>query len=94
MSAVGARDADVPARGVRRAAVGCKTPQPASAGRPTTPSWREERLRLGLSLREVEELTGINRGTLSQIERGYGPRMDHARRLLQAYDGLAEGRIA
>lgn len=66
---------------------GCKTSQAPSGGRPTIPSWRERRLALGLSLREVEEQTGINRGTLSQIERGYGPRMDHARRLLAVYDG-------
>lgn len=72
---------------VPRATSGCKTSQATSGGRPTVPSWRERRLELGLSLREVEERSGINRGTLSQIERGYGPRMDHARRLLAVYDG-------
>lgn len=51
-----------------------------------TTSWRQARLALGLSLREVEERTGINRGELSRIERGIGPRMDHARRLLTVFD--------
>lgn len=32
--------------------------------------WRALRLRAGLSLRSLEERTGINRGTLSSIELG------------------------
>lgn len=31
---------------------------------------RELRLELGLTLRQVQERTGLNKGTLSQIERG------------------------
>ena len=85
-------DADARAKPARTGKHGCKTSQPTSGGRPTIPSWRERRLALGLSLREVEERTDINRGTLSQIERGYGPRMDHARRLLAVYDGMPRAR--
>jgi hypothetical protein len=43
-----------------------------------------------MSLAEAEALTGINRGTLSIIERGTGPRWDHARRLIDAYLAMAE----
>lgn len=87
MMAAGRPGVDVRSEGGRRRTDGCKTSQARSGGRPSAPSWRERRLALGLSLREVEEKTGINRGTISQIERGFGPRMDHARALLTAYDG-------
>lgn len=86
MTATARPGADVRSTRVPAGRGGYKTSQVTSGGRPTIPSWRERRIALGLSLREVEEQTGINRGTLSQIERGYGPRMDHARRLLAAYD--------
>ena len=35
-----------------------------------TQSWRQMRLAKGLSLRQLEQRTGINRGRLSVIERG------------------------
>lgn len=89
MSAIALAGADVRVRTGGGAMRGCKTPQARNPGRPTAPSWREARRAAGLSLREVEERTGINRGTLSQIERGFGPRMDQARRLLAVYDEAA-----
>jgi transcriptional regulator with XRE-family HTH domain len=50
---------------------------------PHTPL-RQIRLASGRSLREVEILTGINRGRLSIIERGVTPTEDEARRILAA----------
>jgi transcriptional regulator with XRE-family HTH domain len=38
--------------------------------RPTAPTWRDLRTTSGLTLRQLEELTRINRGDLSRIERG------------------------
>jgi transcriptional regulator with XRE-family HTH domain len=38
----------------------------------------------GISIRELERLTGINRGRLSIIERGVPPTEDEARRILAA----------
>jgi transcriptional regulator with XRE-family HTH domain len=45
---------------------------------------REARLRAELSIREVERLTGINRGRLSIIERGVVPTDDEANRIREA----------
>lgn len=53
--------------------------------KPRDGSWRATRLGCGLSIREVEEITGINRGELSRIERGFGPKPEHARALLHVY---------
>jgi len=50
---------------------------------PHTPL-RQIRLASGRSLREVEILTGINRGRLSIIERGVTPTEDEALRILAA----------
>jgi transcriptional regulator with XRE-family HTH domain len=44
-----------------------KTIPPISAG---TEAWGPERLRLGVSLRQLEAATGISRLHLSMIERG------------------------
>jgi transcriptional regulator with XRE-family HTH domain len=52
---------------------------------PATP-WGRLRAERGWSLRQLAERTGINKGTLSRIERGFGPTPDHARRLLAAFD--------
>jgi hypothetical protein len=82
----GASAADVRASGSERAARVITQPAGTSGGRPATVGWRQARQALGLSLREVEERTRINRGELSRIERGFGPRIDHARRLLALYD--------
>lgn len=38
----------------------------------------------GLSIRQLEELSGINRGRLSVIERGVPPTDDEAERILDA----------
>jgi transcriptional regulator with XRE-family HTH domain len=45
---------------------------------------REARLRVELSIREVERRTGINRGRLSIIERGVEPTEDEANRIREA----------
>lgn len=63
--------------------------QPQATSRRRSSSWRDVRQGLGLSLREVEERTGINRGEVSRIERGFGPRPEHAVALFRLY-GLAE----
>ena len=50
---------------------------------PATPL-RQLRLAAGLTIREVERRTGINRGRLSIIERGVSPTDDEARLILAA----------
>lgn len=50
---------------------------------PQTPL-RQLRVAAGLTIREVERRTGINRGRLSIIERGVSPTDDEARRILSA----------
>lgn len=44
-------------------------------------NWRKRRTKVGLSIRELEQRTGINRGRLSIIERGVPPSPDEAARL-------------
>jgi hypothetical protein len=52
--------------------------------------WGRPRGRLGWSLRQLSERTGINPGDLSKIERGRScPTPDQARRLLAAFDKVA-----
>jgi ribosome-binding protein aMBF1 (putative translation factor) len=87
-------DADVQAQGSRASALRTNAPRNANAGRPAqraprfpdTP-WGRLRGQTGWSLRELAERTGINPADLSRIERGIGPKPDHARRLLAVYDG-------
>ena len=50
---------------------------------PQTPL-RQVRLAAGLTIRELERRTGINRGRLSIIERGVPPTEDEARRIMEA----------
>lgn len=50
---------------------------------PQTPL-RQIRLAAGLSIKEVERRTGINRGRLSIIERGVPPTVEEASRILAA----------
>ena len=45
---------------------------------------RQVRIAAGLSIRDVEARTGINRGRLSIIERGDPPTQDEAARILAA----------
>ena len=45
---------------------------------------RQMRLASGLSIRELEEATGINRGRLSILERGVSPTQDEALAILRA----------
>ena len=42
---------------------------------------RERRTSVGISIREMELLTGINRGRLSIIERGVPPTLDELTRI-------------
>lgn len=52
--------------------------------------WGQRRAASHLSLRDLERLTGINRGYLSMLERGrYLPTPDETRRILAALDGAA-----
>jgi transcriptional regulator with XRE-family HTH domain len=55
-------------------------------GRPRREDWKALRERDGLSLSELEERTGINRGTLSRIERSHEPLPHQARALLAVFD--------
>jgi len=50
---------------------------------PETPI-RRLRVAAGLTIRELERRTGINRGRLSIIERGVTPTDDEAHRILEA----------
>lgn len=50
---------------------------------PSTPL-RQIRLAAGLSLRELERRSGINRGRLSIIERGVAPTPDESAAILAA----------
>jgi transcriptional regulator with XRE-family HTH domain len=55
--------------------------------RPTAPGWKDLREKTGLTIRQVELLTGINRGEISRIERMRTcPTPDQARRLLVVLD--------
>ena len=45
---------------------------------------RQLRLAAGLTIRQLEDRTGINRGRLSIIERGVTPSDDEAKRILAA----------
>jgi transcriptional regulator with XRE-family HTH domain len=47
-------------------------------------SWRQLRQAKGLSLRQLEQRTQINRGRLSVIERGLPPSPAEAQAILQA----------
>jgi transcriptional regulator with XRE-family HTH domain len=58
------------------------TPDPA---RRRAPTWRELRQARELSLREVEERSGVNRGLISRIERNPDLTPERARALLDCY---------
>ena len=45
---------------------------------------RQMRLAAGLTIRQLETATGINRGRLSILERGVVPRPEEAERILRA----------
>lgn len=45
---------------------------------------RQMRLAAGLTIRQLEAATGINRGRLSILERGVVPRAEEAERILRA----------
>ena len=47
----------------------------------TSKTIRERRRTAGISIREMERLTGINRGRLSVIERGVPPTLDELTRI-------------
>lgn len=60
------------------------------SARPASRSWRDLRIDSGLTLRQLEELSGINRGELSRIERGRTcPTPDQAIAILGAHAGPA-----
>lgn len=84
---------DTAPRVVRARTVRCNAPAATKTDAPQrmpkfppTP-WGRLRGARGWSLRQLEELTEINAGVLSRIERGFGPTPDQARRLLAVYDG-------
>lgn len=62
--------------------------QPRWHLRPGPTDWGRLRVEADLSLRDLERLTGINRGYLSMLERGrYLPSPDETRRILNALEG-------
>jgi hypothetical protein len=55
--------------------------------RPGPTDWGRQRVAVNLSLRDMERLTGINRGYLSMLERGrYLPSPDEMRRIIAALE--------
>lgn len=56
---------------------------------PQTPL-RQVRVAAGLTIRELERRSGINRGRLSIIERGVSPTDDEARRIADALNGKSQ----
>jgi transcriptional regulator with XRE-family HTH domain len=62
------------------------------ADAPKTPL-RQVRVAAGITIRELERRTGINRGRLSIIERGVSPTDDEAQRIWLALRP-AEGEVA
>ena len=59
------------------------------ADAPQTPL-RQIRLAAGLTLRELERRTGINRGRLSIIERGVPPTIEESVKILAAFQSPLE----
>jgi transcriptional regulator with XRE-family HTH domain len=56
------------------------------SARPASRSWRDLRIDAGLTLRQLEVLSGVNRGEISRIERGRScPTPDQAIAILAAY---------
>jgi len=55
---------------------------------------RQMRLAAGLTIREMERLTGINRGRLSIIERGVTPTDTEAAKMLAALRQTSGGTAA
>jgi len=53
-------------------------------------NWRKRRKEVGLSIRELEQRTGINRGRLSIIERGVPPSADEVAQLETALAAAEE----
>ncbi len=53
-------------------------------------TWRTRRLDLGLSLREVSRRSGVNRGTLSRIERGWPAGPEDAARLVRVFEAAEQ----
>lgn len=65
---------------------GCN-PAPATLGPGS--KWSDARRIMGVSIRELAELTGINRGDLSKIENGIqAPTPDQARPILFVVDAF------
>ena len=56
-----------------------------------TKGWRNRRIEAGLSLRRLSALSGVNRGTISRIERGWPASPEDAARLVSALE-KAEGK--
>lgn len=83
--------ADMMVRGRGSAGRGGARPQIRRFG-PT--EWGQRRAASRLSLRDLERLTGINRGYLSMLERGrYLPTPDETRKILDALDGATAGPV-
>ena len=56
---------------------------------------RKARIEAGLSIRQLEVRTGINRGMLSLYERGrYLPTLDEQQRIVAALEAATADRIA
>lgn len=49
-------------------------------------AWRDKRLAAGLSLRELSRRSGVNRGTISRIERGWPASPADAAALVRALE--------
>ena len=68
------------------------TPKPLQSG---GHMWGPERVSLGVSIRKLAELSGVNRGTLSLVEQGrLVPTGDDYEKVRRALDVLRQGGIA
>ncbi len=59
-----------------------------------TRGWRNRRLDAGLSLRDLSRRSGVNRGTISRIERGWPASPEDAARLVSALEAAEKGDAA
>jgi transcriptional regulator with XRE-family HTH domain len=59
-----------------------------------TRGWRTRRLEAGLSLRALSRLSGVNRGTISRIERGWPASPEDAARLVAVLEATEKGDAA
>ena len=56
------------------------------------PKWRDRREALGMSIRELSRRSGVNRGTISRIERGWAASPEEAEALVRVLGDAERGK--